>query len=315
MFQHTIDRVGSIVPKEQVVSIVGRGHRKYLGEFEGNAPPGLLIEQPRDMGTAAGVFLPMAYVLSKCPDATVVLFPSDHFVLPEAHFRCEMLRAIEMAEANRDQVVLVGAIPDRAGANYDCIGPGPSLNNGYTPASYWPANTEPMGETPTFENDVELIPKDYLWNTMIVAAKAKTLWSLGREHLPAVMVYFDAFLTVLRAIHERRLDPAWESKSLDALYNNVMPADFSEDLLRHISMQSTVLRMEGVFWSEWRDPQRVLETLTKLGRRPLFESFHPDHARTPEPSTLESWWRHYQKRGLIERLYRDPNGRSEPERT
>ena len=106
---------------------------------------------------------------------------------------------------------------------------------------------------------------------MIVAARARTLWSLGRQLLPEMMANFDAFLTVLRAIREKRLAPSFEARALETLYTQVSPTDFSRDLLQGASPHSLALRMEGVYWCDWLDPQRIADSLALLGRRPPFE--------------------------------------------
>lgn len=281
MFQHTLDRAGSIVSKDRIVSLIGRGHRRYLAGPENTIAAGMVLEQPLDLGTAPGVLLPLAYVLSKNLDATILLLPAAHFVLPEERFCGQMHRALELAESHRDRIILVGAIPDRTESEYDWIDPGTARVDGSGAQASWPGEPTYLSEKPSSKEARALLRSGCLWNTAIVAAKAKTLWSLGRQCLPSMMVYFDAFLTVLRAIRERRLDPSWEAKALDALYNSISPADFSADILQHASRQSMVLRMEGVYWCDWGHAQQVTDTLALLGRRPLYEPKHLAPVATP----------------------------------
>ena len=106
---------------------------------------------------------------------------------------------------------------------------------------------------------------------MVLTVKAKTLWSLARRCLPEMMYAFDAFLMVLRAIHEEQLAPGFEASALERIYKDIAPADFSRDLLQHSAEQSRVMRMEGVKWCDWGQPKRVVETLADLDRQPLFE--------------------------------------------
>jgi len=115
-----------------------------------------------------------------------------------------------------------------------------------------------------------LLRQGCLWNTMVIAAKAQTLWNLGRLCLPEMMCEFDAYLIVLRGIRAGRLDPKFEADALANLYTHLATADFSRDVLQHLSDQSILLPMDGVDWSDWGRPQRVTETLARLGRRPLF---------------------------------------------
>jgi mannose-1-phosphate guanylyltransferase len=45
-----------------------------------------------DRGTTAGVLFPAHWVFRRDPDATVAVFPSDHFVLEEATFMEHVVR-------------------------------------------------------------------------------------------------------------------------------------------------------------------------------------------------------------------------------
>ena len=270
MFQHTIDRARSVVSEKHIVTIIGRGHRKFLTESAHEHVPGLVLEQPSNLGTAPGVFLPTAHVLAENPEATVIFLPSDHFVNPEDRFCDHIIHAFEMAERYPDQIILIAAIPDRAETDYGWIAPGKRRTDGRSSLTNGPMQVACFQEKPSGEEADSLLRQGYLWNTMVMAAKAKTLWTLGRQCLPEMMNKFDMFLMVLRAIHEGRLDPTFEASALATLYNDVAPGDFSRDILQHVSKRSMILPMVGVNWSDWGRPQRVTETLAILGRRPLF---------------------------------------------
>ena len=270
MFQHTIDRACSVVSEEHIVTIIGRGHRKFLAESANEHVPGVVLEQPRNLGTAPGVFLPTAYVLADNPEATVIFLPSDHFVHPEDRFCDHMIHAFELAEKYPDRIILAAAIPDRAETEYGWIAPSETRTEGSDAVTCGPMQVRRFREKPDVKEARALLRQGCLWNTMVMAVKAKTLWTLGRQCLPEMMYKFDAFLMVLRAVREGRLDPKYEASALATVYNDLAPADFSRDVLQHVPERSMVLPMDGVDWSDWGRPQRVAETLASLGRRPFF---------------------------------------------
>jgi len=272
MLQHTIDRARSVVSEEHVVTIIGRGHREFLTESANENLPGVVLEEPSNLGTAPGVFLPTAYVLADNPEATVILLPSDHFVHPEDRFCDHIIHAFELAEKYRDEIILVGAIPDRAETDYGWIAPGKTRTDGRSPLTHGPMQVVCFQEKPGGKEARALLRQGCLWNTMVMTVKAKTLWTLGRQCLPEMMCEFDAFLMVLRAVREGRLDPEYEASALATLYNDLASADFSKDLLQHVCDHSVVLPMDGVDWCDWGHPRRVAETLANLGRRPFFPS-------------------------------------------
>ena len=270
MFQHTIDRARSVVAEEHVVTVIGQGHRKFIAESADARVPWVVLEQPGNLGTALGVFLATAYVLAENPEATILLLPSDHFVHPENRFRDHISHAFELAEKHRDLIILVGAIPDRAETDYGWIDPGQKRTDWSSCLTHGPLQVVSFQEKPGGEEARAFLRQGCLWSTMVMVVKADTLWTLGRRCLSGMMDKLDAFLHVLRGIHEGRLDPKSEATALAALYNDLKPADFSRDVLQRIPERSLVLPMHGVDWCDWGVPQRVTETLAKLGRNPLF---------------------------------------------
>ena len=272
MFRHTMDRACSVVPGEHVVTVIGRGHREFLTEYENENMPGLLLEQPHNLGTAAGIFLAAAYVLAVNQEATVIILPSDHYVHPEGRFCTHINQAFELAEKHRDQIVLAAAIPDRAETDYGWIAPVKTHTEGEGPPVRGPMRVVRFQEKPDGEEARALLREGCLWNTMVIAAKARTLWLLGRQCLPEMMYEFDAYLRVLRGIRAGRLSPKFEAGALACLYSHLAPADFSKDVLQHVCDQSILLPMDGVDWCDWGRPQRVTETLARLGRRPFFSA-------------------------------------------
>jgi hypothetical protein len=61
--------------------------------------------QPKDVGTAGEIFLPLTYILAHYPHATVVIYPSDHFVSEEHR----VLSAVDHALRGRDNTLVLAA--------------------------------------------------------------------------------------------------------------------------------------------------------------------------------------------------------------
>ena len=270
MFEHTIDRACNLVSEKHVVTVIGRGHRKFVDEPTNRRPTGLILEQPCNLGTAPGVFLATTFVLAEDPEATVVLLPSDHFVHPESRFCDHVNRAFELAEKHTDMLILVAAIPDRAETGYGWIDPSGTRVNAGNTLPHGLTKVKHFREKPGVDEARGLLQKGSLWSTMVVAVKARTLWSLARQFLPEIAYRFGALLAVLRAVREGRLGAQYQAAALMRLYEDLAPADFSKDILQRVPYLSLVLPMDGVDWCDWGHPQRVTETLARLGQRPVF---------------------------------------------
>ena len=99
MFEHTLDRSDRIVAPERRVTVIARDHRDEARPQLSSRPKGKLILQPSNRETAAGIFLGLTYVRAHDPTATVLIFPSDHFVYPEDTF---VEKAQRLARAARN---------------------------------------------------------------------------------------------------------------------------------------------------------------------------------------------------------------------
>jgi mannose-1-phosphate guanylyltransferase len=271
MLQHTLDRALGLSERDHIVTILGKGHRRYL-EKTGDSPiPGVVIDQPFNMGTATGVFLAAVYIYSRDPDATMVLLPSDHFVYPEERFLSHLFRLYELAEQFEDTIILLGANPIRAETEYGWIEPredfgqtdGASGNVDYS-------KVHSFHEKPDRDLALEFYRGGFLWNTMVVAVKVRTLLKIGWRLLPTMMDRFDDLFRTLWEIATGRKGAEYESLALSQVYEHLEEADFSRDILQAVARECIVHRMEGVDWSDWGKPQRIAESLDRIGRKGNF---------------------------------------------
>jgi len=101
MLEHTMARAGRIAPACNQVTVVSRTHLPEVRQMLRDPASGSIVLQPRNRDTAAGVFLPLTYVRARDPHATVVIYPSDHFIYPEAKF-------VDAVESERDPLAAIG---------------------------------------------------------------------------------------------------------------------------------------------------------------------------------------------------------------
>jgi len=140
--------------------------------------------------------------------------------------------------------------------DYGWIVPSPGEPNGPT------RRVEAFLEKPPRRLAEEALRKGALWNTMIVASKVDALWALGWRCLPEIMPAFVRLWEGLRAGHEDAV--------LEDIYRTLPARDFSSDVLQRAPDRLRVLEMNGVWWSDWGRPERILETLRALERPAAF---------------------------------------------
>ena len=125
----TLDRVARVFPPERTVVVTQRRHAGYLGSELSRASGLSILAQPDDRGTAAGILFPVQWISMRDPDATVAVFPSDHFILEEALLMGCVAEAAAAVAGDPGRIVLLGATPSEADAGYGWIEPGGPLGD------------------------------------------------------------------------------------------------------------------------------------------------------------------------------------------
>lgn len=262
LLQHTIDRADTLSSPRRRVIVTRRHHRTELTAQLRDRDPGTVLYQPSNRGTAAGIFLPVALALSRDARATVVIYPSDHFVYPEDGFLGAIANAILLSWSAPDRVLIVGARPDGPETDYGWIRPGAPLAG----VGAKLRRVERFVEKPPLALAEETARCGGLWNTSILVARADRLWELGERYLPDVTPWF--------APIARRREQAEDPLVLDRIFRTVPVRDFSWDFLERAAADLAVVEADGFFWSDWGRPSRIRDVLE--GMRKLTPGTLPD---------------------------------------
>lgn len=257
MLQHTTDRADCLSTPEQRVTVVGARHEKEARR-QLQQRGGTLVVQPVNRDTAAGIYLPLTYVRAADPDATVVIYPSDHFIHPEDKFVEAVRRAVLSVQLLEDRLLLLGVRPEGKELEYGHIRLDRPLGR-YGAHSLWSVGR--FIEKPETQM-AQALGEDVLWNMMIIVAKVKTLWELGVKILPSMMRQFETFQPTIGSAREMQI--------LEGLYARMPVRNFSTDLLEQIPHKVAALDVSGVRWSDWGRMERIAESLRQLNIRPLF---------------------------------------------
>ena len=255
MFQHTLDRAARLTPWERVVVVAARHHQDEVWHQLDDRPASMVLFQPKNVDTAAGVFLPLTYILARDPLATVVIYPSDHFIYPEGAFLSAVDQAVRGSNGLGGRPVLLAARPDGLELEYGWIKPGRFL--GRTGKSAIQA-VETFFEKPDEATAYEARATGSLWNTMVLAAKGKELWSLGWKCFPEMMSRFERL--------KATIDTAEQLRVIEAIYEAMPHRNFSSHLLQCAPERLAVMEMRDVLWSDWGNPVRIADTLDKIGK-------------------------------------------------
>ncbi|HSN04837.1 MAG TPA: sugar phosphate nucleotidyltransferase [Nitrospira sp.] len=259
LFQHTLDRAAGLCQPERIVTVIAREHcREAWSQLDGRTGGTVLVE-PRHCETAASIFLPLTYIRARDPRATVVLYPSDHFVYPEYRFLGSVRRAVWTAEWLPERLVLLGVPPDRLELDYGWILPGDQLDGS---TQYQIKAVEAILEKPTAVQADAALAGGALWNTGVLAAKAELVWQLGWQCFPDLMARFEAFSAVIGTPREAGV--------LDEMYQEMPAHHFFSELVQCVPERTAVIEMSDVLWSDWGKPEWITNSLRRIGRQPAF---------------------------------------------
>jgi mannose-1-phosphate guanylyltransferase len=257
LLDQTLDRVGLVVPRARTAVVTVRSHSRYFfGPLTAAGSPHVLV-QPDDRGTAAGVLFPAQWVAWQDPEATVAVFPSDHFILEEAAFMDHVARVAAWVGEHPDRLVLLGAQATGPEVEYGWIEPGRPLD-AEGPVGIWEIRR--FWEKPSADMARSCLEAGCLWNTFILVGKARTLVRAGQEALPEVADRLARIGRFRGTEHE-----GWAVQQAYAL----MPrANFSRSILEPAPPCLAVSQLPGVTWSDLGSPRRVLQVIRSLGMTP-----------------------------------------------
>ena len=259
MLQHTLDRSDRIIAAEQRVTIIARDHAEEARPHLLSRTPGQVVLQPANCETAAGIFLGLAQIRAQDPNASVMIFPSDHFIYPEEQFVQSARILARAAQQMKHWIFLLGVAPDRPEPEYGYIQPGPHLAwlDGLRVRA-----VKSFLEKPSLEQSKAVHGSGVLWNTMVMGGRVDIFWRLGWRCFPEMMALFETY--------GKSIGSAQECSVLDHIYKLMPTRNFSTHLLEQVPAHVAVLEMRGVLWSDWGSAERIVETLRQLGKEPWF---------------------------------------------
>ncbi len=252
-----IRRAEALVSSHRIVPVVAAQHRHWWKAELFDLPPGHIVVQPRNKGTAAGVLLPLAHVLRQDPAARVLVLPSDHVVTHEKVLARSMVAAARAAVENPRRVVLLGMMPGQDDQGYGWIMPADAAGEAE------PRGVQAFVEKPDESTARLLARQGGLLNSLIMTASGTALLQLFQRTMPHV---------VRRFLHGDVLSPA-HLATLDRLYRSVPKCDFSRDVLEASSPWLSVIPVPDCGWADIGTPSRL---------RPHLRDPGPQDADTPD---------------------------------
>jgi len=246
MLEETVGRAKQISTSARIITVIGADHWKFLRR-NGSYRYGRVIEQPANRETAAAILLCAAWAVATDPLATLLILPSDHSVYPDGTLIPQLVSALRLAEELDDKIVLLGAEANSAEMGHGWIIPTKAGKVSKVGGGY--KKVRGLEEAPEADRARGFFRKGYLWNTMMFAVKATTLWSISRRFLPELTEQFQLLRRVREVAERRGGQPDLTQQALEHIYGNIPAVSFSQVLLSNATRHLAVLPMREVIWS------------------------------------------------------------------
>jgi mannose-1-phosphate guanylyltransferase len=254
LLEDAIARARSQVAADRVCAIVAQQHHRWWSNCDALTalPPGNLIVQPRNRGTAIGILYSLVHILSQDPQAQVLLLPSDHYVADEAVLQRSLAAAMAYVVHSPDQPVLLGLQPDEPDSELGYVIPGPADALGGRSVARFV-------EKPELTVAAQIVRGGGLWNTFIIAASARALLNLFLPRFASIVMEMQV---IVGNALQHKTASGWPA--IVDMYMRLPDLDFSRHLLEGRESSLRVLPVPACGWSDLGTPHRVGETLRRL---------------------------------------------------
>jgi mannose-1-phosphate guanylyltransferase len=177
MIQQTVRRLLPLAPAKQFWVITNHDLRRELGRQLPRLSQRQIIAEPVGRNTAPAVGLAAFLLLRNDPAALIGMFPSDHVIEGDSHYRELVRRGIEIARSG-ENIVALGVRPTRAETGYGYIEAGTAISPGVL-------RVRRFTEKPDRANARKFLEAgNYYWNSGMFLWSVRTLAQALSEHLP-----------------------------------------------------------------------------------------------------------------------------------
>ena len=258
LLEHARTRAEKTVPPGKILFSLTRAHQPFYASTLADCPAQRVV-QPRNRGTAAAILSSLMLIARTDPQASVVIYPSDHYYSDESAIADAVEDAFSLSRWEPDSVTIVGARPYGPEIDYGWIQTGdPVLGRGDA------FQVRAFHEKPHLLLAHSLYEQGSLWNTFVMVGKVLAFLEMICSALPGMLAAFHQF-PPHRSSREEVVIP-------DSLYSRVPYADFSRNVLSLETRRLLVHRLQEVMWSDLGDCDRALDALSRCGLDPDWAS-------------------------------------------
>ena len=247
LLEQTLARVWLRLAPERTLAVVNRAHQGFYSAISKIRPELELLIQPTNHGTAPGILYALMVIAKRSPNASVAIFPSDHYVGDSDRFMQYVDSAFDATLRHPEMPIVLGVAPFEVELGYGWIEPGALISNGAEPpvlriSGFW--------EKPPLHIARQLFHRACLLNTFIIVGTVSSLIGTIASALPSTYAAMN--------VAQSALGHALEEVMIRATYSRMAHADFSQSVLAGRPDKFAVMSISDIDWSDLGVPERVI---------------------------------------------------------
>ncbi len=180
LLQMTYDRFASFIPRENIIVVTGEMYKAQVLEQLPELRPSQVLCEPMRRNTAPCIAYACYHIMARCPDANIIVSPSDHLILNEVSFVESLKRSLLYVEQH-DQLVTLGVRPSRPETGYGYI----QMEAGGHAGSDDFCKVKTFTEKPDKAlAEVFVSSGEFLWNSGMFVWNIRTIMTALERYLP-----------------------------------------------------------------------------------------------------------------------------------
>ena len=188
LLQHTFDRFSRIIPAANFLVVTSENHKNLVLSQLPQLKESQVLSEPLRRNTAPCVAYATYKILSTCPEANVIVAPSDHLILKEDYFLEEINNGLRYV-SDSDVLLTLGLQPNRPETGYGYIQVAEKIafeqkDNLFRVKTFTEKPDRKMAE-------VFIETGEFYWNSGIFIWSAKAIQNAFTKHLPEVTALFE----------------------------------------------------------------------------------------------------------------------------
>src|SRR5258706_7377616 len=188
LLQRSLERAASLVPREQIVVVVSRAHRRYWEAQLPGSNPWSAVVQPEHRGTGFSVLLPLLVIARIDPTAMVVVLSSHHDAQDDDMLAAALRHAAAMEGTDCDRLTMLCT---------STTAPDPGLGYLNSPAVSGVGMRPDVShfEESSRELTARLLQASSGWQTGIFSGCLQAVLNLYPRHVPGLLRNVQAVVT------------------------------------------------------------------------------------------------------------------------